>query len=66
MGIPNKLKEIREENHLTQEELSKKAKVARTLIVGIENGSIEVVRSSTLTKLASALNSKVRNIFFVE
>ena len=66
MGIPNKLKEMREANKLTQEELAKKANVARTIIVGIETGTTEVVRSSTLIKLADALNSKVRNIFFID
>lgn len=64
MGIPNKLKEVRERAGLTQNELATKANVSRTLIVGIENGTISVVRTSTLTKLSDALGKKVVSIFF--
>lgn len=64
MGIPNKLKEVRERAGLTQNELATKANVSRTLIVGIENGTISVVRTSTLTKISDALGKKVVSIFF--
>lgn len=64
MGIPNKLKDIRERNGLTQSELATRANVARGLIIGLENGSVRVVRTSTLTKIAEALNKKVTSIFF--
>jgi DNA-binding XRE family transcriptional regulator len=65
MEIPNKLKDMRTKKGLTQEELSQKANVSRVIIVGLENGTIDVVRTSTLTKLAKALNYKVRDIFFI-
>mgnify|MGYP000945313115 CR=1 FL=1 len=64
MGIPNKLKKVREQAGLTQSELAIKANVARTLIVGIENGTVSVVRTSTLTKISDALGKKVVSIFF--
>lgn len=66
MGIPNKLKDIRERNGLTQSELATRANVARGLIIGLENGSVRVVRTSTLTKISEALNKKVTSIFFTE
>lgn len=66
MGIPNRLKNIRERDGLTQSELAAKANVARSLITGLENGSVKVVRTSTLTKIAAALNKKVTSIFFTE
>ena len=66
MGIPNRLKEFREKSGMTQCELATRAKVARGLIVGLENGSAKVVRTSTLTKIATALNKKVPNIFFTK
>lgn len=66
MGIPNKLKEVRERSGLTQGELANRASVARTIIVGIENGTVSVVRTSTLTKIADALGKKVAAIFFVD
>lgn len=64
MGIPNKLRETREKAGLTQKALAQKADVARTLVVGIENGTVNVVRTSTLTKIAKALNQDICSIFF--
>ena len=66
MGIPNKLKDIRKRNGLTQSELATRANVARGLIIGLENGSVRAVRTSTLTKIAEALNKKVTSIFFTD
>lgn len=66
MGFPNKLKAAREKAGLTQTELAARANVARTIVVGIENGTVDVVRTSTLTKLANALGKKINSIFFTE
>lgn len=66
MGFSNKLKTARKNAGLTQTELAVRAKVARTIVVGIENGTIDVVRTSTLTKLANALGKKISSIFFTE
>lgn len=60
----NKLKEIREEKGLTQEELAKKANVSRTIISGLETGRTEVTTTGTLKKLALALDSDVATLFF--
>lgn len=58
-----RIKEIREELGLTQEQLSKKANVSRTIISGLETGSIKVTTTGTLLKIAKALGKNVSEIF---
>lgn len=57
-----KVRELREELGLSQEELSQKAEVSRTIISGLESGTIEVTTTNTLLKLADALGRKVQDI----
>ena len=64
--MKNRLKEIREEENISQEELSKKSKVSRTTISELENGKVDVITNITLEKIARALNRKVTDIFFQE
>ena len=59
-----RIKEAREEKGMTQEELSEKSRVSRTIISGLESGKIKVTTTSTLLKIAEALNKKVTDIFF--
>lgn len=60
-----RVKEIREEKKLTQEELSKKSGVSRTIISAIESGKEEVTTTTkTLLKIAKALDTTVDAIFF--
>lgn len=59
-----KIKEVREEVGLTQEELSKKSQVSRTIISGLESGTLENTTSRTLIKIAEALGKTVEDIFF--
>lgn len=59
-----KIRECREELGISQEELAKRAKVSRTIISGLESGSISVTTTETLLKIASALGKKVAEIFF--
>mgnify|MGYP005893856711 FL=1 len=61
--MPFKIKEARKEKGFTQEELAKRANVSRATIVGLENGSVLVTTTETLTKTASALDKKVSDIF---
>ena len=61
--MPIKIREARKARGLTQEELAKRANVSRATIVGLENGSITVTTTETLTKIANALNKKVSEIF---
>ena len=61
--MPFKIKEARNEKGFTQEELAKRANVSRATIIGLENGSILVTTTETLTKIAGALDKKVSDIF---
>ena len=62
----NRLREVREEEGISQEELAKKSTVSRTIISELENQKTEVITNITLEKLANALNRKVIDIFFIE
>lgn len=61
--MPFKIRETRKERGFTQEELAKRAHVSRATIIGLENGSITVTTTETLTKIANALGKKVSDIF---
>ncbi len=63
--MQNKLKAYREEQGLTQTELSEKSSVARTIISYIETGKEVDIKFSTMSALANALDKKVGDIFFV-
>lgn len=56
--MPFKIREARKECGFTQEELAKRAKVSRATIIGLENGSITVTTTETLTKIAGALGKR--------
>lgn len=58
-----KIKECREKLKMSQVELSEKSKVSRTIISGLESGSISVTTTDTLSKIADALGKKVSDIF---
>ena len=61
--MPFKIKEARKEKGFTQEELAKRANVSRATIIGLENGTITVTTTETLTKIAGALDKKVSDNF---
>lgn len=58
-----RIKEYREKLKMSQAELSEKAKVSRTIISGLESGSITVTTTETLLKIAKALGKNVSDIF---
>ncbi len=60
----NRLKEEREKQQISQEDLSKRSTVSRTIISELETNKTEVVTNVTLEKLARALGKKVTDIFF--
>lgn len=62
--MPFKIKEARKEKGFTQRELAKRANVSRATIIGLENGSITVTTTETLTKIAGALDKKSERYFF--
>lgn len=59
-----KIRECRNEINVSQEELSKKSGVSRTIISGLENGTITVTTTETLLRIARAMNKRVVDIFF--
>ena len=60
-----KLKIVREEKKMSQEELSRKSNVSRATISAIENSSGSYnVTMDTLRKLANALGTTCEAIFF--
>lgn len=59
-----KIKEVREEKNMSQEQLALKSNVSRTIISGLESGKITVTTTETLLKIAKALDRKVSDIFF--
>ena len=64
--MKNRIKEEREIQGISQEELSKKSTISRTIISGLETGKIDTVTNITLEKIADALNKKITEIFFQE
>lgn len=62
--MQNRVKEYREKEGLTQEELSKKSEVSRNTISAIETGTNTNVTYEVMEKIAKALNKKVTTIFF--
>lgn len=59
-----RLKEVREEQKMTQEELERKSGVSRQTISAIENNRCGQVMSGTLIALANALGTTIDKIFF--
>ena len=58
-----KIKEYRRELGMSQEELSQKSGVSRTIISGLESGTISVTSTKTLVAIADALGKDVHDIF---
>lgn len=58
-----RIRECREELKMSQEELSRKSGVSRTIISGLETGSITVTTTKTLLAIAEALGKSVSDIF---
>lgn len=59
-----KIRECRKERSMSQCELAEKSGVSRTIISGLENGTITTTTTDTLLKIAKALDKKVADIFF--
>lgn len=59
----NKVKKIRHEQNITQEELAKKANVSRTILSHIETEKDINVGFNTLRKIADALGYSINEIF---
>lgn len=62
--MQNRVKEYREKEQMTQEELAQKAEVSRNTISAIETGTNTNVTYEVMEKIAKALNKKVATLFF--
>lgn len=59
----SRLKAIREEKRMTQEELSARSGVSRQTIVSLENNESYNTTTGTLVKLADALGVSIEQFF---
>lgn len=64
--MKNKVKEYREKEKLTQDELAEKSGVSRNTISALETGANTNVTYEIMDKIAKALNKKASIIFFGE
>lgn len=62
--MKTKVKYYRELNNMTQEELSKKSGVSRTIISGLENGTLDSTTNATMKKISDALNVGILELFY--
>lgn len=61
-----KIREIRTDLKMTQEDLAHKSGVSRATISGLESGNIRVTTTETLRKIAIALGVQVSDLIFLE
>ena len=61
-----RIKDLREQQNMTQEELSEKSGVSRTTISPLENGTERATTTKTLLRIANALGATVDQLFFNE
>lgn len=62
--MQNRVKEYREKNKMTQEQLAEKAEVSRNTISSLETKTNANVTYEIMQKIAKALDKKVATIFF--
>lgn len=58
-----RIKEFREQKGMSQEELSKKSGVSRSIISELETGKRIITTTDTLIKISEALEKSVKDIF---
>lgn len=56
-------KQLREDRRVTQEELSQKSGVSRSIICGLETGRTKTTTTKTLFRIASALDVNINDLF---
>lgn len=61
-----RIKEIREQKHMTQEELSAASGVSRGTICALESSTEYTTTTKTLLKIAGALDVSVDQLFFTD
>lgn len=61
--MKNKIKEFREERKMTQNQLSEKSGVSRSIISGLESGRTKTTTTDTLYRIAVALDVQINELF---
>lgn len=61
-----RVKELRTDKNLTQEQLAELTGISRQSISNIETGNYKDINGSTLMSIAKALNCKTDDLFFKE
>lgn len=61
-----RIKELRDQARLTQEELAEKSGVSRAIISSLESGRTTSTTMKTLSKLARALNTSLDQLFYAD
>lgn len=63
----NKIKKMRDERLMTQEELAEKSGISRTTISDLENQKVMNITAETMKKIAvDGLDSSIPEVFFNE
>lgn len=62
--METKIRYYRELNNMTQEELSQKSGVSRTIISGLENGILDTTTNTTMKKISDALGVGIMELFY--
>lgn len=60
----NRVKEVREEMNITQEDLANRVGISRTYLSEIETGKRKAIGGNIMFNIAIALNKDVSDIFF--
>lgn len=63
LNIGERIRELREKNHLTQVQLARRAATSQSMVARIESGSQDNLRMETLLRLATALGLELDIIF---
>lgn len=61
-----KIREVRKAAKMSQEELAVKSGICRATISALENGDDRNTTSNTLLAIATALNTTIDDIFFLD
>lgn len=61
-----KIRELRTDRGMSQEQLAEKSEVSRTVISQLENDTREVVTSDTMLKIARALDCTIAEVFLLD
>lgn len=62
--MKTKIKHYRELVNMSQEELSRKSGVSRTIISGLEIGTLDTTTNATMKKISEALKVGITELFF--